>query len=251
MLDRFVKDLSKSLEESSSIVAKAKDAEDPVPLQSSDDTTEERRNFASEIQDDIMLSKLVLCFHGFRSITKTLGQQRFSSYFVSNSMINPERLHKLFKIAVSTTSAKGLSDITSLENSWLELRSAWFNLRRIDINSIINPAVELDKNETNVEEPSLDCKQMMEMGFPKEWCDIALLKCSGNVESAINFCFEHSGDMERLLAEAKNAQSGKNNSAGRAKASPRNALLDQVMIYSMICRAKLSFLYSCRKWVFL
>ncbi|KAL0586911.1 hypothetical protein ABG067_003531 [Albugo candida] len=48
----------------------------------------------------------------------------------------------------------------------------------------------------------------MEMGFPKEWCEIALAKCANNVEAAINFCFEHSSDMERLLAQYKATKEG-------------------------------------------
>jgi hypothetical protein len=44
-------------------------------------------------------------------------------------------------------------------------------------------------------------KHMMEMGFPKEWCEVALRRCRYNVEMAINLCFEHGGEMDQLVAE--------------------------------------------------
>ena len=42
---------------------------------------------------------------------------------------------------------------------------------------------------------------MMEMGFPKEWCEVALRRCGNSLEQAVNFCFEHGGDMDQILAE--------------------------------------------------
>ena len=44
-------------------------------------------------------------------------------------------------------------------------------------------------------------EQMMDMGFPKEWCDVALRRCRYNVELAINLCFEHGSEMNQLVAE--------------------------------------------------
>jgi hypothetical protein len=42
---------------------------------------------------------------------------------------------------------------------------------------------------------------MMEMGFPREWCQVALRRCGNNIELAVNYCFEHQADMEQILAE--------------------------------------------------
>lgn len=61
-------------------------------------------------------------------------------------------------------------------------------------------------------------EQMMEMGFPREWCEFALRKCRYNVELAINLCFEHGSEMNQLIAEdaalastANSARSGAGN----------------------------------------
>jgi len=43
--------------------------------------------------------------------------------------------------------------------------------------------------------------QMMEMGFPRDWCVAALRRCSNVVEQAVTFCFEHSAEMDQILAE--------------------------------------------------
>ncbi|KAG6614788.1 putative HECT E3 ubiquitin ligase [Phytophthora cinnamomi] len=63
-----------------------------------------------------------------------------------------------------------------------------------------------DSVEADNLSPGPMVQQMMEMGFPKEWCDVALARCSQNVEAAINFCFEHSSDMERLVAEYRSSR---------------------------------------------
>jgi hypothetical protein len=69
---------------------------------------------------------------------------------------------------------------------------------------------------------------MMEMGFPEEWCEVALARCSNNVEAAINFCFEHSGDMERLLAQHKAARENAGNASKRDETEMMNPLLEQL-----------------------
>ncbi|CAM9546483.1 unnamed protein product, partial [Chrysoparadoxa australica] len=67
--------------------------------------------------------------------------------------------------------------------------------------------------------------QMMEMGFPKDWCEAALRRSGNSLEQAVNFCFDHSGDMEQILAEeqalaAAAARGGRGSDAGR----PRSGL---------------------------
>ena len=44
--------------------------------------------------------------------------------------------------------------------------------------------------------------QMAELGLPRPWSQYALRRVGGtNIEAAVHFCLEHSGDMERLLIE--------------------------------------------------
>jgi hypothetical protein len=43
--------------------------------------------------------------------------------------------------------------------------------------------------------------QMLEMGLPKDWCEVALRRCRYNVEMAINMCFEHDQGMVQIVAE--------------------------------------------------
>ena len=46
--------------------------------------------------------------------------------------------------------------------------------------------------------------QMAELGLPRSWSELALRRTGGtNIESAVHFCLERGGDMERLLAEER------------------------------------------------
>lgn len=38
---------------------------------------------------------------------------------------------------------------------------------------------------------------MMDMGFPREWCEYALTRTGGDVQASLNYLFEHEGDMDR------------------------------------------------------
>ena len=63
------------------------------------------------------------------------------------------------------------------------------------------------------------------MGFPKEWCEVALQRCHGHLEQAVNFCFEHGGEMDAILAEeqaiaAAAAQDGASAPTDTTKAAP-------------------------------
>ncbi|CAM9138781.1 unnamed protein product [Choristocarpus tenellus] len=49
--------------------------------------------------------------------------------------------------------------------------------------------------------------KMMEMGFPKEWCEVALRRCGNSLEQAVTFCFEHSHDMDQILATEQRTSS--------------------------------------------
>ena len=68
-------------------------------------------------------------------------------------------------------------------------------------------------------DPARAVQQMMEMGFPKEWCETALRRCRYNVELAINLCFEHSQDMPQFVDEDRElaASAGGSSDADRGQ----------------------------------
>lgn len=43
--------------------------------------------------------------------------------------------------------------------------------------------------------------QMVDIGLPREWSEVALRRCRFNVEMAINMCFEHGAEMSQIVAE--------------------------------------------------
>lgn len=49
--------------------------------------------------------------------------------------------------------------------------------------------------------------QMVDMGLPPEWCEVALRRCRYNIEMAINLCFENADNMPQIVAEDALAQS--------------------------------------------
>lgn len=55
-------------------------------------------------------------------------------------------------------------------------------------------------------DPAIAVQQMMEMGFPQEWCEVALRRCRYNLELAINLCFERQGEMAMLVDEDREMQ---------------------------------------------
>lgn len=64
--------------------------------------------------------------------------------------------------------------------------------------------------------------QMMEMGFPKEWCEVALRRCRYNVEMAINLCFDRGAEMDQLVLEDAALQSAASSSRSRPDGPPSN-----------------------------
>ena len=67
-----------------------------------------------------------------------------------------------------------------------------------------------DEEEEDAEEERRErervLSQMVEMGFPPEWCELALRRSGGSVENAIHFCFERGGEMDALLEEEREAE---------------------------------------------
>ena len=71
-------------------------------------------------------------------------------------------------------------------------------------------------------------EQMMEMEFPREWCEVALRRCRYNVEMAINLCFEHGPEMNQIVAEeAALASAARSGSRGRVN-DQRDMAIDLV-----------------------
>ncbi|CAN0246027.1 unnamed protein product, partial [Phaeothamnion confervicola] len=80
--------------------------------------------------------------------------------------------------------------------------------------------------------------QMMEMGFPKEWSEVALRRSGNSLEQAVNFCFEHSGEMEQLMAEeqaiAAAAAAAAAHGGGRAGAESMRRSLESTLFMKQL-----------------
>ncbi|KAK1945479.1 E3 ubiquitin-protein ligase HERC2 [Phytophthora citrophthora] len=178
------------------------DAESALPTEPTD--------VMAEMEKESRLHRMLLCQHGLRASATLLKNDRCASTFIRG--IGPSGLKDLLDVAISETpTTTGVGDIASLEESWLLLWSRWYALR--SAHAAPSPPTGASEGTSQASEtvetessPGPMVQQMMEMGFPKEWCDVALARCSQNVEAAINFCFEHSSDMERLVAEFRSSR---------------------------------------------
>ncbi|TMW58661.1 hypothetical protein Poli38472_010220 [Pythium oligandrum] len=186
----------------------------------------------SEMEKESKLHRMLLCQHGMRATALLLRDERAATAFIRNG--GSHSLRELLKIATSETPTAGLGEIGSLEESWMFLWARWFSMRQAsayptpDVSSKSSSGAESAADDA----PNASVQQMMEMGFPKEWCEVALARCSQNVEAAINFCFEHSNDMERLVTQHKGSrESAKEGSGSRSRkpdAEAVNPLLEQL-----------------------
>ncbi|GMF47997.1 unnamed protein product [Phytophthora fragariaefolia] len=174
-----------------------------------------------EMEKESRLHRMLLCQHGLRASATLLKNDYCAATFIRG--VGPSGLKDLLAVAISETpTTAGVGDISSLEESWLMLWSRWYAIR--SAHAAPSPPTESKegKNKTSdsveVENvsPGPMVQQMMEMGFPKEWCDVALARCAQNVEAAINFCFEHSSDMERLVAEFRSSRGSGADSSSRS-----------------------------------
>jgi len=65
--------------------------------------------------------------------------------------------------------------------------------------------------------------QMAELGLPRSWSEYALRRVGGtNIEAAVHFCLERSGDIERLLTEEQEREARSSNSSSDAGGRRRN-----------------------------
>ncbi|KAE9153467.1 hypothetical protein PF006_g2417 [Phytophthora fragariae] len=177
----------------------------------------------AEMEKESRLHRMLLCQHGLRASATLLKNDYCAATFIRG--VGSRGLKDLLTVAISETpTTAGVGDISSLEESWLMLWSRWYAIR--SAHAAPSPPEDTNKGKSKTNEsveadsssPGPMVQQMMEMGFPKEWCDVALARCSQNVEAAINFCFEHSSDMERLVAEHR---STRGSSAGGSSRSSR------------------------------
>ncbi|RLO02001.1 hypothetical protein DYB28_001446 [Aphanomyces astaci] len=127
-----------------------------------------------------------------------------------NDLVLRDCIPLLFQVATIYT--QNPSDISLLEEHWVQRYKLWYDVQ------CPSGVDALDDASTP---PSALCQQMMEMGFPREWCDVALLKCSYQVEAAINFCFEHSSDMDRLVKQPTARSTGRMPSPPTSSTSTR------------------------------
>lgn len=177
----------------------------------------EPTDILAEMEKESRLYRMLLCQHGLRASATLLKSESCAAVFIRG--VGPKGLKDLLAVAVSETpTTAGAGDIASLEESWLMLWSRWYATRSaLAAPSPLSYSFK-GKNKTSdalnvIHSSGPIVQQMMEMGFPKEWCDVALARCSQNVEAAINFCFEHSSDMERLVAEYRSSRSSKDSSS--------------------------------------
>lgn len=175
-------------------------------------------NALSEMVKESRLYRVLLSYYGLRASATLLRSGHCAGTFVHG--VGARGLMDLLTIAISETpTTAGVGDIPSLEESWLALWSRWYSLR--SSYAAPKPPAEPVKDKSknaDIAQPDSSAsgpmvQQMMEMGFPKEWCDVALARCAYNVEAAINFCFEHSSDMERLVAQHRGSRESANASA--------------------------------------
>ncbi|RHX98883.1 hypothetical protein DYB25_012230 [Aphanomyces astaci] len=127
-----------------------------------------------------------------------------------NDLVLRDCIPLLFQVATIYT--QNPSDISLLEEHWVQRYKLWYD---------VQCPSGVDALDDASAPPSALCQQMMEMGFPREWCDVALLKCSYQVEAAINFCFEHSSDMDRLVKQPTARSTGRAPSPPTSSTSTR------------------------------
>ncbi|RLO08548.1 hypothetical protein DYB28_011500, partial [Aphanomyces astaci] len=127
-----------------------------------------------------------------------------------NDLVLRDCIPLLFQVA--TIHTQNPSDISLLEEHWVQRYKLWYD---------VQCPSGVDALDDASAPPSALCQQMMEMGFPREWCDVALLKCSYQVEAAINFCFEHSSDMDRLVKQPTARSTGRTTSPPTSSRSTR------------------------------
>ncbi|KAF0693119.1 Aste57867_15865 [Aphanomyces stellatus] len=177
--------------------------------------------FLSSILDDKSeLINLMVSLVGFRALG-SLVQQGDLLEWLSASVV------ALFQVA--TIQTQSMSDIGLLEEQWVQLYKKWY-----DAQCPTTEKESADSASASLAPPSAMCQQMMEMGFPREWCEVALQKCAFQVEAAINFCFEHSSDMDRLVKQP-NATASASSASAPSSAQPASkrpdvspVLLDQL-----------------------
>jgi hypothetical protein len=202
---------------------------------------------------DLEALKLYVSTSTFRAISEYL---QFNSLDTSSTEFDTETLmSNLLSFAIRPVSVGGLSEIEVIAERYAALWSAYVMSGQSPRS--VEPMVENDESESVKDIHTLKAKlrasrglvdeqsssrgisanllaammsgpsaaeanhareQMMEMGFPREWCEFALRKCRYNVELAINLCFEHGSEMNQLIAEdaalasaANSARSGTGN----------------------------------------
>lgn len=161
---------------------------------------------------ELKLLRVIMSLYGLRAVANMLKSEEAVNLFLNGC--ESSTLKELFEFSLTETKTSGLGDLMSCEESWLYLWKRWFEIQNKSISpSKSSESTECTKRDSESDEKQLNsatCQQMMEMGFPKEWCEIALARCSYNVEAAINFCFEHSNDMEKLLMQNDSSKNSLN-----------------------------------------
>ncbi|GBG24024.1 E3 ubiquitin-protein ligase HERC2 [Hondaea fermentalgiana] len=181
----------------------------------------------------------------------------------ADQVASSELLEKLLEVATEFTPTSGIRDLAKVE-SWWRHALLRFNEIRED-HALLQKTAESDagadeakgpdaggdkashSESDDEEEISPELRTMMElgMGFPKEVCQIALERCSNDVEAAIDFCIEHNSDIDVLVeaaerqrrrnlevagASSARGSGGGREAAGNQAASTRRAVIVEKLI---------------------
>ncbi|KDO27055.1 hypothetical protein SPRG_07766 [Saprolegnia parasitica CBS 223.65] len=208
----------------------------PSTTSSSEDENKEPKDaplsldaIRSVVDEEQKMLQALVGLHGIRAMGPWLHQPACPVW------LQPT-LPLLCQVATLPTSTSGLTDLSILEEQWLLLYRKWLEEHQSKFPKEASPtsgaaATDADAPKTApaaAAPPSALCLQMMEMGFPREWCEVALAKCAYQVEVAINFCFEHSGEMDRLVQQATQKAKAPAPRKERAEPSVPPMLLEQL-----------------------
>ncbi|ETV97588.1 hypothetical protein, variant [Aphanomyces invadans] len=163
-------------------------------------------NESQDAKDQLVA--LIISLMGFRALGSLVQQGDVLVWLRAS-------IPALFQVA--TIHTQNTSDIGLLEEHWIQMYKKWCDTQRPPSVDASNGDAAHDMSAAFAP-PSALCQQMMEMGFPREWCEVALQKCSYQVEAAINFCFEHSSDMDRLVKQPNVGAATRRRTGGSASA---------------------------------
>lgn len=179
-------------------------------------------------------------------------------------------LRSLIKVATISTPSLGLSDLQEMEESWMLLWSTWHASLAEDRTTMLATALRLMKTavtpaapdepddadapaeaaeddasagasgaaatvsaaEAEDSGPSENARRIMDMGFAREWAELALRRTGDNLDAAIAFVVDNMDTLDAMVtAEAAERSSRAASSGGERSAarSERQAVIGQIV----------------------